>query len=110
MRFDPKQPGLFDRGEGQLQKEEGMELAASHDEPLLDKARRIAIHLARHGQEITADDVQRALYIETGELLGNACGSLFRLDEWEFTGNWRPSPRTSNHARMNRVWRLKRIR
>jgi hypothetical protein len=28
-------------------------------------------------------------------------------DKWEFTNQWRPSTRKSNHARHIRVWRLK---
>ena len=100
-------PNLFDWAEGQRQKEEGVQLAAEHSETLLDRARAIAKELASHGREITADDVQRILYQRTGEFLGNACGSLFKPPNWEFTGQWRASFRVSNHGHQNRVWRLK---
>ena len=37
------------------------------------------------------------------ELMGNAAGSLFRGNEFQFTGQWKRSERISNHARVIRM-------
>lgn len=102
----------FDLPEGERLRDEGISLAkeAYSRKALVEKAREIAIELANLHWDVTADDVfeemiKRDLH---PELLGNGAGSIFRGDDFEFTGEWRKSKRVSNHARQNRVWRLKR--
>jgi hypothetical protein len=64
--------------------------------------------LRRADRTATADDAARG-FLRIGkpaDFLGNSAGALFRGNEWEFTGRWQKSHRTTNHARQNRVWRL----
>lgn len=95
----------FNLPEGEGRREEGMALARHNRARTLHVARMIARYLGRKQHLVSADDVQR-LMIQYGQgPLGNAAGSLFRGDEWEFTGEWTKSSRVSNHAHQNRIWR-----
>src|SRR5262245_9774350 len=103
------QVGLFDRRQGERGKSHGMDLAAEKRKELLQTVRLAVkgIALTRESREVTADDAANWL-VSVGrapEDLGNAFGSLFRDSDWEFTGEWRESVRSSNHSRANRVWR-----
>ncbi|MGA7312643.1 MAG: hypothetical protein WBX22_01610 [Silvibacterium sp.] len=75
---------------------------------LLDLARVYARNIARRLGEVTSDDVFAAMLRDGLDPsgLGPAAGAIFRHD-FIFTGEWRKSARVSNHARVNRVWRLK---
>jgi hypothetical protein len=89
----------------------GLEKAAEKRRELLDLAREIALDVVRREGVVSADEVQAEL-IRRGHTpaeLGNAAGSIFAEDHWEFTGRWRESQRVSNHARSIRVWRLKDV-
>jgi|GEM_PF-1558144 len=110
MKKEPSQKKLFDIHQGRQEGQDGMDRAAEHYKTRRDHAVAIAHRLAPHfpHREITIDDVQRVLFQERGQFLGNEGGSLFRSPEWEFTGKWRPSERITNHARYIRVWRLKK--
>jgi hypothetical protein len=102
-----KQFTLFDLPEGERRKELGMAHSRFTHEEVLLLARAIAkLHAFRHGT-VTADDVQKELIKRGLPPLGNAAGSLFRGDQWEFTGQWVKSHRVTNHARQNRTWRLR---
>ncbi len=84
----------------------GVAAAAFKRAAILIRARDIAVRLGRVGSVVTADDVYATL-IGTGHdinQLGPAAGSIFRNKNWKFTGTWQQSTRTSNHARLNRVW------
>jgi len=99
---------LFDYAEGQRLKNEGIKRAANNPVRPLDHAKAFAREAALQRGEVTADDVYKA-FIARGmdyTSLGNAAGAIFRGREWVFTGKWLPSARPSNHAHMNRVWRL----
>jgi hypothetical protein len=102
----------FDSEEGEQRRSEGMDIAAVSRKHVLRLARQACIEaaLARWDRTATADDAQKWL-IDGGyssDYLGNAAGSLFTdKDTWEFTGQWLPSQRVSNHSHKNRVWRLK---
>jgi len=97
---------LFDLELGKQFKEEGMDLAATNDADLLNVGRAIALDIAAKRGEVTADDVQEELLRRTGRNLRNAAGSLFRGGDFFFTGEFRQSRRTANHAHCYRVWRL----
>ena len=88
--------------EGLKRKRRGQDVAAAHN-PRFELACLAAQMMAQQFGEVTADDISEAV-----EGLGAATGAIFRGREWEFTGEWRKSKRVSNHARMNRVWRLRR--
>jgi hypothetical protein len=63
----------------------------------------------RQSKLATADDVHEvlvALKMRHSDL-GNAAGALFRDGNWLFTGEWKQSMRSPNHARAIRVWQLK---
>lgn len=100
----------FDVTTGESRKKHGMGAAAARREVLLEKAKHIAIDIAKERGAVTYDDVFRRM-LDHGlnpTELGNAAGSVFRGEEFVFTGEWRKSERVSNHARVNRVWTLKR--
>ena len=108
-----EQLDLFDAAKAQELKAEGMKVSRENPEriSLLDIAREGARKAAesRISRTATADDA----YVYLTSLgydqfsLGNAAGSLFRGKEWEFTGGFRASRRTSNHGHLQRVWRLR---
>ncbi len=102
---------VFDAKLGEELKNRGMNVAATKRQAVLQKARQAVkeIAISRPGRCVTADDAQRWL-IQNGHHpaeLGNAAGSLFRSQEWEFTGNWTKSVRVSRHRNILRIWRLK---
>jgi hypothetical protein len=104
-------PGLFDPHRAEAEKVRGMQEAAKKRKAAL-RLVRLALKgyaITREDRTATADDAARWM-ISVGldpEVLGNAFGSLFLEQDWFFTGQWRKSERVSNHARMNRVWRLR---
>lgn len=104
-----EQKDLFDYADGERRKEEGMGLAASSKQELLDFARCLAVEIAlsRPDRTCTADDVQLALHARGISIfsLGNAAGSLFRGKHWEFTQRWIKSERTHSHRNDIRIWR-----
>ena len=90
----------------------GMAQTAQCHNVLVEQVRKCmrAVAKMRPNRCVTADDAHRIAASLTGgnqNALGNAAGSIFKTDEWEFTGVWSPSQRPSNHARPVRVWRLK---
>lgn len=99
----------FDSVEAEQLKREGMDEAARKRADILLLAKPYARRFAEWSGTCCADDVLRyimGLGYSPADL-GNAAGSIFRGPEWEFTGTWIPSNRTSNHRRYLRVWRLK---
>lgn len=108
-----EQLNFFNPVRAQELKAEGMK--ASRENPSRSYLLRIAREGARRAAEerlsrtATADDAY--LYLTAlgydQFALGNAAGSLFRGKEWESTGGFRASRRTSNRGHLVRVWRLK---
>ena len=92
---------------GNTLKQRGMSIAAEQRTKTLRMCREYLYDLARRQTTVTADDAQA--WVEQMGLppLGNAAGSLFRQPHWEFTGVWEPSRRSSNHAHLNRTYRLR---
>jgi hypothetical protein len=88
-------------------KAEGMEKAATAKTTELAVARELAVSLARQKPTRTLhmDELRTTLDI-LGIELGPAAGSVFRGDDWEFTGQRVESEHGSNHARELKVWRL----
>ena len=101
----------FDHSEGMKLRDAGKMLASSKRAYILSYARVLAVTIAKSKPDrcVTADDVYRQLALlgHDLDLLGNAAGSLFRGDRWEFTGERKKSVRISNHARWIMVWRMK---
>jgi hypothetical protein len=107
----PPPPSDFSSAVGEERKQRGMDQAASMNWGLLQRCReacRVAA-LGRADRTSTADDSSRALIAWglSADALGNAAGSLFRGGDWEDTGRVQKSKRAVNHARANRVWRLR---
>jgi hypothetical protein len=106
---EDRQESLFDGEQSERLKVWGMARAESNHGDRLTIARTLARQHARwNGGEVTSDDVGRLL--EKHGLDGNlgaAAGSLFRGDEWVFTGRRVKSTRVTNHGREIKVWRLK---
>lgn len=101
---------IFNLAEGDRRRDSGVDQAADAycRRTLISAARNIAIEIADERGSVTADDVFAEMDRRNlkPELLGNAAGSLFRGKEFVFLGDWKRSARTTNHARMNRVWYL----
>jgi len=102
---------LFDPVASEAAKTEGMTLAADNKAGLLALARDIAKRaaLAKSSRTASADDVTEAFVAQgiPAGALGNAAGSIFTEECWEFTGLRIKSKRVCNHAREIKVWRLK---
>jgi hypothetical protein len=98
MSFDLQQSLAF--------KELGMGLAADAAEEPLKKARSIAFQIARSGsRECDSDQVFKGL--GEGFPTGPWAGSIFKGQDWEFTGKRIRSSRISNHAREIKIWKLR---
>ena len=99
----------FDLVQGEQLRDEGKAQAAAARYKCLLIARRVAYRLCQRDGKATADDVYKFMddHNLQPELLGPASGSIFLRKYFEFTGEWVPSARVSNHARMLRVWKLK---
>ena len=109
-QLDMFPPVAFDRKESERRKQKGMKSAADHFAEQLQLARRLAIAIARANpeRETNADAVGQALAKQgLNDCLGPAAGSIFKGNEWEFTGKFVKSARVSNHSRLLRVWRLR---
>lgn len=93
----------------QAAKEAGMQQASANKASLLAYARGVAVELARARSDrlVTADDVQQELVNRgvSAHALGNAAGSLFKGDDWQWTGRWVMSRRVHAHRNPLRVWR-----
>ena len=109
-----KQSSLFDDEDfdttlARALKEEGLTRASTSREDILALGRQLCVMAAlkRNSRTATADDATRGFkrYGLPADSLGPAAGALFRGPQWQFTGIWRTSLRTTNHARQNRVWR-----
>jgi len=101
----------FDLDQGRKLRDAAKLLAATKRAYVMSYARMLAVTIAKSRPDrcVTADDVYRQLALLGHDLtlLGNAAGSLFRGDRWEFTGERKQSVRISNHARWIMVWKLK---
>ena len=99
----------FDINEATVRKEEGLVTASLTRKDLLDVAKIIAARLAWKNGTVTYDDVFKEMRAQGyhPECMGNAAGSVFRGDQFVFTGEWRKSTRVTNHARVIRVWKMK---
>jgi hypothetical protein len=98
----------FDLEAATSRRDQGLAQASLTRKHLLELARLAAVRVARRCGELTYDDVFFELLNEGVDPtpLGNAAGCVFRGNEFKFTGRWEKSRRVSNHARVNRVWRL----
>ena len=70
---------------GEERKKRGKKKAAKSHERTLYAARLSARYLARHGEIITIEDIYRKTGIDP-KYLGNAAGSVFMGNEWEWCG------------------------
>ena len=69
---------------------------------LLTRARQIALTAAHQNGTVTADDIPQ----DIREKLGPSAGSVFRTNDFEFTGTRVNSRLVSNHSRELKVWEL----
>lgn len=98
---------LFDVVASERAKQEGMEQAADSKRELLEHAREIAAAIAILRGPITMDDVVEALVTDgySPHALGNSAGSVFKTEDWEWTGRFIPSERVHAHGNPLREWR-----
>lgn len=96
---------------GRKLKQRGQERAAAKHSKALKIAREMAKYLAVLWDGIrplTIEGVREIYEITEGTWdLGNAAGSVFKGPDWECVG-YREATRPEAHARILRVWRLKR--
>lgn len=91
---------------GRQLKQRGMQKAAAKHSEELKFAKEFAIWIAQCSKrDITIEDVRDSYRAEW--TLGNAAGSVFKGPEWEWVG-FKQATRPEAHARILRVWRLKR--
>jgi len=88
-------------------RDEGMLRAAQNRRESLEHAKTVARDLGMVKRFVTSDDVARVIGEEECVRLGNAAGSVFKGDDWEFTGKFVASKRESSHGRYIRVWRYR---
>ena len=86
--------------------ENGMSFAARNQLSALEMARRIAVEMANRYGTANADDVGLQLIERGYPATGPWAGSIFKGDQWIFTGDRVRSKRISNHGRELKVWRL----
>jgi len=105
---------LFDAVASEAAKDDGRDAAEASlpvwNRNLMEAARSVARALAHQNGTVTADDVVLRFArnrINLTAKLGNAMGSLFRGDEWEFTGRYVKSERVHAHSNLLRVWKLR---
>jgi hypothetical protein len=105
--FIPKEQAAMEFIEltGEERKDAGMQKAAENHKTELESVQAIARDLARIVEIISIDDVRQLIPDEHWGL-GNAAGSVFKGDEWEWCG-FAKSKRPAAHSRMVRTWRLK---
>ncbi|MCP5018426.1 MAG: hypothetical protein GY938_24580 [Ketobacter sp.] len=96
---------LFDLDEARQQRDQGIKQVSDNNERFLDEARNTAKWLAQGGGKITMDDVREHCHLEP--LHPNAWGSVFKHDDFEFTGEFRQSRAVSRRGGYQRVWVLK---
>ena len=97
---------LFDYVESQKRKADGMAMAANNHMTNLEIGKDVARQLGRKNGEAHADQVGKILKIEYDiKSLAPAAGSLFKGDEWQFTGRRHMSTRKTNHGRELKIWR-----
>lgn len=101
---------LFDGKRARAAKAKGMARAAAHHNELLEIARKIAESIAiSNDRTVDMDRVSQrmvALGYNPADL-GNAAGSVFKGEQWEFTGERVKSIKVKNHSRELKIWRLK---
>lgn len=101
---------LFDGKRSRAAKARGMAKAAAHHNELLEIARHVAEAIARCGDGTANMDqvcIQLMIMDYNPADLGNAAGSVFKGNQWEFTGERVKSSKVSSHAREIKTWRLK---
>lgn len=106
------EPNLFDAERGEKLRDAGIERAAMNQrrKNVFEEAKIRAVAIAGHCGTVTIDDVMQEMErvgFDIG-IIGPSAGAVFKGPQWEFTGQWVKSRRTSNHCRSIRVWRLKR--
>lgn len=103
---DDVMPDLFDWGEANARKTQGMEVAAIAQPTMLQLARTIAVDLCRTLGETDADEVGKVMHERHGvATMGPAAGSIFKVG-FKFTGRRKLSARKTNHAREIKIWEL----
>lgn len=102
---------LFDAIAAREARDRGMATAAEGKKSLLNFVRKGSIEIAktRVDRTVTTDDGARFL-VENGisvHALDSATGSLFKIPEFEWTGELVKSVRVHAHQNLLRRWRLK---
>ena len=109
MRDEP----MFDSIKSMQEAEYGKIVAAHNRAELLSRFQSMARTLARKDPYRECDSNRLAQYawrtfrLDISKILGNASGSVFKGQEWSFTGKWTKSERIRSHGRDVKVWKLK---
>ena len=93
---------------GKQLKLQGMSKSVEKHKTELDYIRGIARYVAGTLSIISIEDVRRQAAKEGHHWqLGNAAGSVFTSDDWQFAG-FMVSDRKETHSRIIRTWRLRK--
>ena len=99
------QQAEFNLTESMRLRDAGIKQVADNNSHFLEVARDTARICCELRYEITMDDIRKQCPLEP--LHPNAWGSVLRHKDFIFTGKYRKSELTSNHARDIKVWRLR---
>ena len=105
--MNQQQPTLFNLGEGQRRKRDGIALGTFHGSGWLNRARTVARDIAAKQGNVTSDDVLAVVgHPELEGLHRNSIGAIFQDPGFVLIGYTR-TRRPSGHARKIGVWRLR---
>jgi hypothetical protein len=108
-----KQNEMFDSMKSIREARNGKLVAAANRSEMLIHFQTMARELARKNINRECDSNALAQYawktsqLDISKILGNASGSIFKGNEWAFTGRWTKSERIRSHGRDVKVWRLR---
>lgn len=100
------QTSLFDAAAGRRQRDRGKAQAAAAHGEWLDKARQLAVSIARAQGYVSADDLRAAGLVEPAGASFNVFGSVFSGDHRFVSDGFIRSARPKAHANLLHRWRL----
>ena len=100
---------LFDYQRAQEAKRDGLDQVEGHNGRWVDRARVEARAICTVRGEVHSDQIRHAMEVALDWAPDhcNAYGTVFRGEEWEFTGRFHHSTVVRNHSNLQRIWRLK---
>jgi|GEM_PF-2443505 len=100
------QLSIYDKTQGEILRDMGLESVELHNEDFVRSARNIARKLAEMNGQVTMDDVREVFdKLAIAPRHCNSFGAVFKSKEFCCIGRTK-SRLTSNHAREIKIWKL----